>query len=258
MEPKPTRYDLKWKLFGIPVRVHWAFWLVGLILGWQDKASPGLLVWVGCLFISIVIHEFGHALTAKYFGARGLRIVLYWLGGLAVNEGGLRRKHRIIELFCGAGAGFILGGVVYGIVLLTEHGLITLPQNKYVHLALYYLLYINIWWGLANLLPIFPLDGGQITQEVVRARRPIGGAALAFRISFFAALLCAAVAIGYEIYVSLGGEEASLRLIIFFAFLAYWNFQLSQPHIAEAMGGDRDSGPRQPWEQDADWWKKGD
>jgi Zn-dependent protease len=141
--------------------------------------------------------------------------------------------------------------------MLSDNGLFSLPRNKYLHIALHDLVYINIWWGLANLLPIYPLDGGQITQEVVQARRPVGGAALAFRISFFAALLCAAAAVGYEIYVSLGGEDVSLRLVIFFALLAYWNFQLSQPHMAEAMERDTHGGPRQPWEQDPDWWKKG-
>ena len=65
-EPNRTPYDLRFNLFGIPVRVHPLFWLVAAILGAGSDPDPiELLLWIGTVFVSILIHEMGHALAAR-------------------------------------------------------------------------------------------------------------------------------------------------------------------------------------------------
>ena len=64
----PTPFDLKFSIFGIPVRVHPLFWLVSVIMQWNVHDPRTTLIWVVCVFVSILIHELGHALTAKSYG----------------------------------------------------------------------------------------------------------------------------------------------------------------------------------------------
>src|SRR4051812_37327197 len=62
LEPQTTEWDLRWMMFGIPVRVHPFFWLVCLLMG-QSALELGvlyLLAWIGCVFVSILVHELGH------------------------------------------------------------------------------------------------------------------------------------------------------------------------------------------------------
>ena len=64
----PTPFDIRLVAFRIPIRVHPSFWLGSLIFG-QSLGSPELIfLWVICSFVSILIHELGHALTAEAYG----------------------------------------------------------------------------------------------------------------------------------------------------------------------------------------------
>jgi stage IV sporulation protein FB len=68
LDPTPaTRYDLRFTALGVPVRVHPLFWLVSIIFAVQ-LPPPLAVIWVGVVFVSIFIHELGHALTIRAFG----------------------------------------------------------------------------------------------------------------------------------------------------------------------------------------------
>src|SRR5947209_1367701 len=69
-EPTRSDFDLRFHLFGVPVRVHPTFWLFSAILGWNwvDLAWEYLLLWIGCSFVSILLHEMGHVFMAMMFG----------------------------------------------------------------------------------------------------------------------------------------------------------------------------------------------
>lgn len=186
---EPTRFDVNFSIFGIPVRVHPAFWIVGLLLGFREGDMRLTAIWVACLFGSILIHELGHALAARHFGWPP-SIILYHFGGLATFQPswGYTRKRAILILFAGPGAGFLLYGFVLGIrlglVAAHEGGqawatqLLVSPVPKPgepafipgVAFAIVQLEWINLFWGLMNLLPVYPLDGGQICAEMLNAR----------------------------------------------------------------------------------------
>jgi Zn-dependent protease len=168
-EPGHTQFDLNFSLFGIHVRIHPGFWIMSLILGWSTVklGLAFLAIWVACVFVSILVHELGHVLVGLLFGSRG-NIILYSFGGLAVGSSQVpHRWQRIAVLLGGPGAGFVLAGLVWSI---RQFGLLPLTGDPRVTLYLVvttiFLLEINIGWGIMNLLPVFPLDGGQISREL--------------------------------------------------------------------------------------------
>ncbi len=95
-QPAESPYDLRFQLFGFPVRIAWGFWVASIIFGFElvrgieayfGPDSPGrlplLILWAFCLLVSILVHELGHALAFRQNGIES-SIVLYHFGGLAI------------------------------------------------------------------------------------------------------------------------------------------------------------------------------
>jgi Zn-dependent protease len=117
------------------------------------------------------------------------------------------------------------------------------------------LVWINLIWGFTNLLPIFPLDGGQVVREIVLAKAPRRGDAFVLTISFYAALFLAFVSLGWFIYQHMRGLGEDLFPAIFFGILAIESRRYRR-YIIEygSLGGSEER--REAWEQDPDWWKR--
>src|SRR5262245_31536533 len=109
-EPGPSSGDLHFRLFGIPVRVSPMFWLVTVLLGLRtDGATPPaeLLIWIVVVFVSILVHELGHAFAQRRYGGRPW-ITLYGMGGLAACDDCDRRtSSQILISLAGPAAGFL-------------------------------------------------------------------------------------------------------------------------------------------------------
>lgn len=213
----PTPYDLRFSLFGIPVRVHPLFWLVGVLMGWDIDDLNLTLIWVGCVFVSILVHELGHALTAQAFGWPP-QIVLYALGGFAsfVPTWGNSMGRAVAILFAGPGAGFVLFGlVIAALKLMSLTG--TVP-NHYVGMMCAYLVYINLWWGLVNLLPVYPLDGGQISRELFSHWQGRRGMTISLQLSLI-------TSVGVAFYAYTSGQT---YVAILFGVLAIESLQALQ------------------------------
>ncbi len=227
---QPTPYDWRFYIFGIFTRVHPLFWAVSLYMGWPSRDNGWVqaigtnelmiaLMWTICVFVSILVHELGHALTARYFGWQP-EIVLYHFGGLAMYTPtwGHTTKRSILISLNGPNAGFLLYGVVAGIhSLIPDRVLIDKPA---VELLFIYLEHINLWWGLINLLPVYPLDGGQVCREVLIYFKPRSGHELAMKIGILTGG-------GMAFY---GFSTGSRFLGILFAVLAFNCFQMLQRH----------------------------
>lgn len=220
----PTEFDLRFSVFGIPVRVHPLFWLVAALMGSNtlrhpDLGPPYLFVWIACLFFSILIHELGHALTAKYFGWPP-EIMLYFMGGVAMFRPGVgfSASRSILISFAGPAAGFMLYAclvVIEELLMKTKHVLAPL-----VLFAIIQLKWINLWWGLVNLLPVLPLDGGRICESVCTSLRPRDGELWALRIGM---VFAGAVALLF----------LSSKLMypgLLFGYLCFNNFQMYQAY----------------------------
>ena len=258
-EPQRTQYDFNFRIFGIPVRVHPFFWILALLLGMGSHGddSRGLIAWMVICFASILIHELGHALAIRYFGWSP-HIVLHSFGGLAIynpsasplqygsrrvrNTGGV----QILISLAGPAAGFLLAALVIGALAATNHQAIFYffgefrpvgrgdeIRNLQLLNVINDLLFVNIYWGLLNLLPIYPLDGGQVARELLLAKSN-DGIRQSLMLSFITAVVIAvfALVLWKQMYMA-----------FMFGYLAYMNYtQLSGP-FGGSLGGSR----RSPW-----------
>lgn len=194
---------LRFRLGRIPVSVEPWFWLTTLLLA-GGLPGPFLAVWVLVVFASVLAHELGHALTSRHFGASS-SIRLYGLGGLASRDRPLSRWQSLAVTLAGPGAGFLLGGVIW----LVHRALP--PMTPGVEFLFRSLEYANLGWGLINLAPVLPLDGGHAMELLLKLR----GTARARQISVGVAGVLAVLALG----------SGSFGLVLFFGALAVYNYQ---------------------------------
>jgi Zn-dependent protease len=170
------------RYFGIGVYVHWTFsLLVVFVLGqnWYHGGWEQALYSVALLcavFICVVLHEFGHALTARQFGIGTRDITLYPIGGVAQLE---RMSERPLEEFLIAVAGPAVNVVLAALFLPLAyfvHGGFDLAVSDGGVMAnrdfLRDLGLINIGLILFNLLPAFPMDGGRVLRALLAV--PLG------------------------------------------------------------------------------------
>jgi Zn-dependent protease len=224
-----TPYDLRFRLFGIPVTVVPWFWVAALITGWQPKSNEHLdllVIWIVCLFVSILVHEMGHALTALSCGWPP-HVYLYGFGGLAVYRPtyGRTTGRSVLISFMGPGAGFALYGLIWGLAhLILRSDWFDNLGGDAQYRVLYFLTqmeFINLWWGLVNLLPVLPLDGGRIAETLFTRFRPWDGARLA-------AMLSAIVAAGVAAFFWTHRERYGTYPVLLFGLLAFSNIQSLQ------------------------------
>ncbi len=233
--PEPTAYDLRFRLLGIPVRVHPWFWLTTALLAGQDASFEAILVWIPCVFISILVHEFGHGLMARLFRFSP-SIVLYSMGGLCASESERQTPgQRLAVLAAGPGAGLLF----YGVLELVYQAFGTPRLGLVGGRAYLYLGYINLYWSLINLLPIWPLDGGQILGVLLGFINRRKGLSWAHVVSLIVASLLALYVFQYVQDILLG---------MFFTLFAVINFQIlqAQHHAAKYSA----------FEDEGDWWKR--
>ncbi|HMO92961.1 MAG TPA: M50 family metallopeptidase [Pirellulaceae bacterium] len=221
------------------------------------RAGDGVtvLVFAVVFFISILVHELGHAFVMRYFG-QPARIVLYAIGGLAIADSGnpwssTRRRftsnQQIMVSFAGPFAGFLLA-IAFALIIVALQGKIAiitsgiLPSfhvdfseskaitSPYLASLLYFGMVISVFLNVLNLLPIYPLDGGQIARELFIQNDHRDGERKALMLSLL-------VAIGVGLFALLHGQHF---IGIFFGFLAWNNYQM----LNMSGGG---GGYRRPW-----------
>lgn len=152
------------KIFGIPVKVDFFFLVLVGFFGYSRNAPFEFLIeWVAVVFISILAHELGHALTVRAFG-QSPQILIYGLGGLTSwnEEKALSPKKHIIISLAGPFAGFLFGGLVFA----ADVALPDLFGTRLGRVTYRDLLWVNWGWGIVNLLPVMPLDGGNVVHSI--------------------------------------------------------------------------------------------
>jgi Zn-dependent protease len=150
------------RLFGVPVRIEWTFLLMAVAIGLTGRSGVHLLIWVAVVFVSILVHELGHALTFRAFGQHA-RIRLYAFGGLTYGDGGpLSSMKHILVSAAGSTAGIVLLGIPSYLLVRAD----VLSSTTW-RLALGDLAWVSLGWGLLNLLPLLPLDGGNIAATIL-------------------------------------------------------------------------------------------
>ena len=252
-EPAHTAFDLHFRVGGVPIRVHPLFWLLSAILGFQllNVGFPPFLVWMACVFFSILVHELGHVAMFCAFGAQA-HVVLYAFGGLAIPDRRLHsRWQRIAVSFAGPFAQLLILVAVAVALSIAGRGGFQLVLAFVLELlgvsahlpdlrdfpplaleAIFILIEINLFWALLNLLPIFPLDGGQISRDFLEGVLPGGqGVRASLGISLVLAGLlavhCVASANGAH-FIPFLPEFGGMYSAMMFGMLAVQSFQMLQ------------------------------
>jgi len=215
--------NMKWSLklgsfAGIRVYVHWTFvLLLGWILfshlgqghGWTEAwRGVGFII---ALFGCVLLHEFGHALTAKRYGIRTLDITLLPIGGIARLERLPKNpRHELWVTLAGPAVNVVIAGILFVILGFVSH------VNEFLQVRLLegnfwvQLMWVNVFLGAFNLLPAFPMDGGRVLRALLSMRL---GRARATR-------LAASIGQGMAILFGIAGFFGN-PMLIFIAIFVY-------------------------------------
>lgn len=209
----------------IPVFVHWSFSLLTFFLlyyGWYAQMDLTsflifLLLFLA-LFVSVVLHEYGHALTARHFGVKTKDIILLPIGGLARLE---KLPKKPIQEFIVAAAGpavNLIIALLLGMVLWFEYngeiGRIFTTRGTLIlrwHRVIPMLFVINLSLAIMNLIPAFPLDGGRMLRATLAIKL---GRLKATQIASYLGQGFSILLVGYGIY----SKDFMSMLIGFFLF----------------------------------------
>ncbi|MCA9051315.1 MAG: site-2 protease family protein [Planctomycetaceae bacterium] len=170
-----TEFDLRFDMFGIPVRIHPIFWLSSAWLVWDGDDPARVFVGVLCVLVSVLVHELGHALMSRRYGYPS-EIVLYFLGGYATATRFSTWKNVRVSA-AGPLAGLGLFALTYfSFRYLARNHIQLLTSDHVIGYSIVWLLFMNLMWSVINLVPCLPLDGGRIAQQLIEHYSPRGAA----------------------------------------------------------------------------------
>lgn len=205
------------RLAGIPLRIRPSFLVVVCLLGMPIVRYPAteppeligrLAIWVGVVLASVVVHELGHALLARRFGAE-VTMELWALGGLTTWEpvsGPIAPVRRAAIAAAGSALGLVVGGAVYPLWRMAG------PGSDILSLALGWAVWVNLGWGLINWLPIRLLDGGHIFRGVIDALWPTRSERIANLFFLFSS--AAAAILAFRLRFPIAGLFAAFMLVL--------------------------------------------
>lgn len=177
---------MKWSLYlgkiaGIKIFVHWTFlilvlWIIQLHLRAGDSTEEVVMgvAFLFALFACIVLHELGHALTARRYHINTQSISLLPIGGVALLEGMPEKPAQELAVaIAGPLVNVVIAGVLF-VVISSTGGFPTNPEEVVMGKETFWLnLYVvNLFLALFNLVPAFPMDGGRIFRALLSLRYP--------------------------------------------------------------------------------------
>lgn len=227
---------IRFTILGVPVSIHPSLWITLALLGGGMHISQmgdvlGVALFVIAGFLCLIAHEMGHALVGRALGGGHPEIHLAWLGGDCSNmDARLTRTQGILMTAAGPLSslavgllatlllGLYLGNAVLGGELALHFIWGQIPTDTlagYPAMAVLFFVFlieISFWWTVLNLLPVFPLDGGQIMHGLMRSPRQMHTISLAAAVTltlFFLVL-------------------GSWLMCILMGALAYFNYRMLQ------------------------------
>lgn len=170
---------MKWswriaRIAGIDVYMHATFLLLLLWVAlsqWQEyhtlDATLEGVAFILVLFGCVVMHEFGHSLTARRFGIRTRDITLYPIGGVASLESMPEKPiHEILVALAGPAVNFIISGCIWAWMVHQQQDPVAMLTGDNQGF-LVQLMEVNVFLALFNLLPAFPTDGGRVLRALL-------------------------------------------------------------------------------------------
>lgn len=157
---------MHFRLFGIPIEIQSGFLITALLFAFLQHSPTlaGIVASLLVIFLAVLVHELGHALSARTFGSQP-RIILHGFGGRTIAEGKpLPRGKSILMTLAGPGAGFLLGLIALGLERIQ-------PPTGLWKDILWQTEFCTFGWGILNLMPVLPLDGGLILRDALGPQR---------------------------------------------------------------------------------------
>ncbi|GAB5562874.1 MAG: hypothetical protein SynsKO_45210 [Synoicihabitans sp.] len=158
------------RLWGINVWLHWSWGLIALwaISGRQGYYSSPVwnLIEYVALFTIVLMHEFGHSLASRQVGGYSDQIVLWPLGGVAYVNAPQRPGAQLWSIAAGPLVNVILVPVLWGIAVVLSNTGVGAESRDFVR-CFRTIQWINFALLIFNILPIYPLDGGQILRTLL-------------------------------------------------------------------------------------------
>ncbi len=142
-----------------------AVFMLLLLWMWSDRTLPGFLILLMAFITVILTHEFAHAAVARWRGMAGVSITIAALGGFCSYQGARRPINELFISLAGPFGNFLTAGILYAINLWV------MPFTRLNPMVASYftaVMILSLFLGLFNLLPIYPLDGGQATLAASR------------------------------------------------------------------------------------------
>ncbi len=158
------------RLAGIDVFLHWSWFVAAAYeVSARGRHYPSVAWNIAeylALFLIVTFHEFGHALACRQVGGTANKVVLWPLGGVAYVEPPLRPAATLWSIAAGPLVNVVLGAGAYGLLLWIRHaGWSAVVPHAYR--LLWAVCFMNLGLLIFNLLPIYPLDGGQILRSLL-------------------------------------------------------------------------------------------
>lgn len=158
------------RIRGIDLFLHWSWFLVALVeIDWRARTYSSVAWNVFeylALFLIVTIHEFGHALACRQVGGTANRIVLWPLGGVAYVNPPPRPAATLWSIAAGPLVNVALLPLLFGLVSFS-HSLGWQATMPNVYIFLRAVAWINVVLLLFNIVPVYPLDGGQILRSLL-------------------------------------------------------------------------------------------
>jgi Zn-dependent protease len=250
---KPSHF----RIAGIPVRVELYFFIIIGILGYEFNLQNPKPAYIGSFvaiaFVGVVVHEMGHAIAFRRYGIDP-NITLVGMGGVTSGSGRLTPRQSIVVSLAGPLTALILlGGPA---LWLWSQGTITSADGQVI---LYEVLWINVGWSVLNLLPMLPLDGGNVTRSLLdiatqgRGRRPaeiisiavaVVGGVVALALGYVGLLLIVALVVGINVTsLSRAKQEELGDEMVFGQRALIQHRPIEAEQVAQTMLAKRPSGP---------------
>jgi Zn-dependent protease len=180
---------MRFRLFGTEVEVQLSYVLTALFLSMQRLGEPRkFFLFQLIVFVSILVHELGHVTAVRRHGIQP-HIVMHGMGGLTVwrQTLPLRRRDHILISLAGPLAGFLfaaLGSLAFAGVKAAG-----VPIAPIAGWGFDQFLWINVGWGLINLIPVLPWDGGHVLMHALGPRRAKLSAGISLGVGVAAAIV---------------------------------------------------------------------